>query len=226
MIFVIHSHDSPPAFPLLQTLNLPSSYTDIIKSMHWGMTDPEWVSTDFPTDAMSSANRGDSADGVDGDHKENDTEAIVPRTEKERSRHRKRRAAQEAVEAVRAEWTAGEFDAVLIAAPWDPLSVVKKVLPKLDGSSQIVVHSPTIVPLSTALHGMMAIPSVLNPTVIEPWLRVYQVLPGRTHPEMNGIGHGGFILHGTRILEDNRIASARGTAMAGGPQRGNKRRRR
>jgi tRNA (adenine-N(1)-)-methyltransferase non-catalytic subunit len=43
--------------------------------------------------------------------------------------------------------------------------------------------------------------SVLNPTIVEPWLRQYQVLPGRTHPEMNGTPHGGYLLHGIKVID-------------------------
>ncbi len=36
----------------------------------------------------------------------------------------------------------------------------------------------------------------------ELWLRRYQVLPGRTHPEMqNDLASGGYVLHGYKIGE-------------------------
>ncbi|KAI8451839.1 Gcd10p family-domain-containing protein [Phakopsora pachyrhizi] len=39
----------------------------------------------------------------------------------------------------------------------------------------------------------------INVTISEPWLRKYQVLPGRTHPEMNGTHSGGFILTAIKV---------------------------
>lgn len=45
-------------------------------------------------------------------------------------------------------------------------------------------------------------PEFLAPNISEPSLRKYQVLPGRTHPEMNGMPHGGYILSTTRVIDD------------------------
>ena len=42
----------------------------------------------------------------------------------------------------------------------------------------------------------------LSPSIVEPWLRKYQVLPGRCHPEMNGMPHGGFLLTCIRVYEN------------------------
>lgn len=45
-------------------------------------------------------------------------------------------------------------------------------------------------------------PAILVPTIHEPFLRRYQVLPGRAHPEMQGMASGGFILSCIRVLEN------------------------
>ena len=34
----------------------------------------------------------------------------------------------------------------------------------------------------------------------EPWLREYQVLPGRSHPTMSMLGTGGFLLSGIAVV--------------------------
>jgi tRNA (adenine-N(1)-)-methyltransferase non-catalytic subunit len=55
-------------------------------------------------------------------------------------------------------------------------------------------------------------PSFLAPSISEPSLRKYQVLPGRTHPEMNGLPHGGYILQVTRVFDligANSVASGK-----------------
>lgn len=44
--------------------------------------------------------------------------------------------------------------------------------------------------------------SFINVSVTEPWLRRYQVLPARTHPDMSTSASGGYILHAIRILDD------------------------
>lgn len=63
-------------------------------------------------------------------------------------------------------------------------------------------------PLSDAVKALMNSATVLNPTIVEPWLRQYQVLPGRTHPEMNGTAHGGYIMHATRIIDEGIVSNA------------------
>ncbi len=42
----------------------------------------------------------------------------------------------------------------------------------------------------------------VNALLIEPWLRKYQVLPQRTHPEMSMSGNGGFVLSATRVFDN------------------------
>lgn len=66
--------------------------------------------------------------------------------------------------------------------------------------------APSIANPSQVLHDcqsrLRSIPELLAPSIVEPWLRKYQVLPGRTHPEMAGMGHGGYILATTRVFND------------------------
>lgn len=50
---------------------------------------------------------------------------------------------------------------------------------------------------------MRALPQYLCPTVTEPWLRRYQVLPGRTHPMMAMSGSGGYILHAIKVYAEH-----------------------
>lgn len=56
--------------------------------------------------------------------------------------------------------------------------------------------------LFAAQQRMKQEPSFLTPSITEPFLRRYQVLPGRTHPEMQGMGHGGYLLTSTRVYDD------------------------
>lgn len=41
----------------------------------------------------------------------------------------------------------------------------------------------------------------LNPGITDCWLRQYQVLPGRSHPDMGSPGASGFLLTTTTILD-------------------------
>jgi tRNA (adenine-N(1)-)-methyltransferase non-catalytic subunit len=45
-------------------------------------------------------------------------------------------------------------------------------------------------------------PNYLNPTLTSSTLRRYQVLPGRTHPEMQGTLGSGYLLHAVRVHDE------------------------
>ena len=95
MILVLHPNDSPPANPLLPLLNLPPSFVqkDVLRDMHWGYTEASWPSLDLPIDPLDE---------------QNETEH---RSERERNRLRKRKAALEYHSSTLKEWADGEFDA-------------------------------------------------------------------------------------------------------------------
>ncbi|GAA5957545.1 hypothetical protein JCM21900_001631, partial [Sporobolomyces salmonicolor] len=61
--------------------------------------------------------------------------------------------------------------------------------------------------LFSALLPLRTHPAILSPTIHEPFLRRYQVLPGRAHPEMQGMGSGGFLMTMTRVLENEGVNS-------------------
>lgn len=112
---------------------------------------------------------------------------------------------------------------MIIATEYDPWSVLERLLPSIAGSASIVIHSPYLSvrilsshsPRSHSLTSLLNLSqvlqttylslksslSILSPLINEPFLRKYQVLPGRLHPEMQGLGHGGFLLSCMRIFE-------------------------
>ncbi|KAL9044708.1 MAG: hypothetical protein Q9214_002170 [Letrouitia sp. 1 TL-2023] len=129
----------------------------------------------------------------------------------------------------------GGFDGLIVASYMSPTTILHYLVPLLRGSAQVVIYSPTIEPLtelvdyySTARRtAFMANPPELetmpredfpvNPTLLlapaiqtvrcRPW----QVLPGRTHPLMNGRGGaGGYIFHAIRVLPAEGKVEARG----------------
>lgn len=56
--------------------------------------------------------------------------------------------------------------------------------------------------LTEAYYHMKISDKYLNVQLTESWLRRYQVLPGRTHPQMTTTGGGGYILSATRVLDN------------------------
>jgi len=238
-ILLLHQHDSPPPVNLAAFLNLPSSFMHrkVLKVMHWGHTDENWVSADPPMDEERAPTS--TTDGTDTTMQVTETSATAPlsanttvntdtiaavqtgtdgapaptpgeKVEREKSKVRKKREAKRQHEEVLQEFRDGEYDALIACSQYEPLSIVRKLINTLGGSAQIVLHSPVIEPLSDAVQALMHSGTALNPTIIEPWLRQYQVLPGRTHPEMNGTAHGGYIMHATRILDEGIVGHATG----------------
>ncbi|PPQ69782.1 hypothetical protein CVT26_014170 [Gymnopilus dilepis] len=171
LITICHT-DSPPAYPVLDQMNFDPSVKDVLKSLNWATAEEDYVPILPPSEAPEG------------------------QVKSERQKHRlnKRKAISDLLSNTREELFSGEFDSLLVASEYDPLSILERLSPYVAGSAPIVVHSPfssVIVELQAKLRN---IPQYLSPTVTETWLRQYQVLPGRTHPMMAMSGSGGFIL--------------------------------
>ncbi|GAA6064134.1 hypothetical protein JCM10212_005135 [Sporobolomyces blumeae] len=123
------------------------------------------------------------------------------KVQREAAKLKKRRATFEKAREMRDEFFAGEYDGLIIASEYEPHSIIERLIPFLAGSASIVVYSPYIQPLNPALMSLRSNPLILHPTIHEPFLRRYQVLPGRTHPEMQGMSSGGFLLSATRVVD-------------------------
>jgi tRNA (adenine-N(1)-)-methyltransferase non-catalytic subunit len=89
----------------------------------------------------------------------------------------------------------------LIASPYDLISIIDALLPYLAGSSNLVVHSLFVEPLVALQHHLKESLGWIAISITEAVLRKYQVLPGRTHPEMQGIGPAGFLLHAIHVID-------------------------
>lgn len=98
----------------------------------------------------------------------------------------------------------GGFEGLLVCSEYEPISILDKLKPSLSGSASIVIQSPYLSVLSSAQHSLRTSPDFIHVTISEPWLRRYQVLPGRTHPEMNGTLGGGFMLSAIRVMGSGR----------------------
>ncbi|KAI9224304.1 Gcd10p family-domain-containing protein [Blastocladiella britannica] len=94
---------------------------------------------------------------------------------------------------------AGGFDSLVISTDIDPLSVVKLLEPLLLPSRPLVVHHPAanlLLPVQQHLRSQSA---YLMVDLVSTWYRPYQVLPQRTHPEMNMSGQGGALVVATKV---------------------------
>ncbi|KAK4051812.1 tRNA (adenine(58)-N(1))-methyltransferase non-catalytic subunit trm6 [Microbotryomycetes sp. JL201] len=194
-IFVVSDTDSPPDLHIMDAFNFSAEYTAPISSIHWAASEESWSLPPLPS-------AEECAEGVIAS-----TDGSKPKVSKEAQRLRKRRAQFQKVMDQRDDFFAGEFDGVIIASEYEPWSVLERLLPRIAGSAPIVVFSPYVAVLYSCQDKMRHHREFLAPSMTEPWLRRYQVLPGRTHPEMNGMQHGGFLLSAIRVFDDVNVES-------------------
>ncbi|KAF8346964.1 Gcd10p-domain-containing protein [Amanita rubescens] len=183
-LLTICDTDSPPAYPVLTHMNFkPEETKAVMSTLNWATADPDHTPRSIVV-PPSELPEGEI------------------RSERQRSRLKKRKTMNEALHAIRTELFSGEFDALIIASEYDPYSIIETLFPFLAGSASIVVYSPHVQILADLQNKLRALPQYLFPNVTEGWLRRYQVLPGRTHPLMAMSGSGGFILHTIKVFDD------------------------
>lgn len=187
-ILIINDCDSPPDLHLLDSFNFDPSYLAPITSIHWAATEPSWQLPDLPLQV-------------------DETTVKSSKSSREQVKVNRRRATFDKTKDARDEFLAGGFDGVIIACEYDPYSILQRLLPSIGGSAPIVIFSPYLQVLHDTNLLLRASPSFLAPSLIEPWLRKYQVLPGRCHPEMNGMPPGGYILVCTRVFDSGEVHS-------------------
>lgn len=92
------------------------------------------------------------------------------------------------------------FTSLIVAWPSASYAtLLPALMPLLAPSSAFVAYHPSSQPLIAAFDALFAARSVINLQMTESWMRVHQVLPMRTHPNMSMSGTGGFLLTGTRV---------------------------
>lgn len=119
-------------------------------------------------------------------------------------------------------------DSLILACSYDPKATLLKLLPYLETSCPFVVFCEYMEPLFECFQELQNQKLAINLRLSDTWLREYQVLPNRTHPNMTMSQNGGFILtgvkvcpvHGVNELDDDVIKEIR--AELGG-RRGKKR---
>ncbi|KAL8090630.1 hypothetical protein AgCh_039894 [Apium graveolens] len=109
------------------------------------------------------------------------------------------RAPKEAINS----WKETGFSSLIMAVPdMDAWTIVKEVLPLLSFSAPFAIYHQYLQPLATCMHNLQLGKMAIGLQIAEPWLREYQVLPSRTHPQMQMSSFGGYVLTGTRICSD------------------------
>jgi tRNA (adenine-N(1)-)-methyltransferase non-catalytic subunit len=94
-------------------------------------------------------------------------------------------------------WLEEGCHSLLIAAKFDPFTILEAMFPFLLPSGQFVVFYPYFEPLARCYHQMKMRGDAIAMSISDMFYRDHQVLPGRTHPTMNMDASGGFLLYGT-----------------------------
>jgi len=88
---------------------------------------------------------------------------------------------------------------IILATKYDPTACLLKMLPHLAPSCPFVVYSEFIEPLAECFRELQRQNLAINLRLTDTWYREYQVLPGRTHPNMSMSQSGGFLLAGVKL---------------------------
>lgn len=96
-------------------------------------------------------------------------------------------------------WLHNQSDSLIIVSKYDPLPSLRKLLPFLASSCPFVVFGEHLEPLVECLHALKRENLAINLRLSDTWMREYQMLAGRSHPNMTMSQSGGFILTGMKL---------------------------
>ncbi|KAK9497391.1 hypothetical protein O3M35_004722 [Rhynocoris fuscipes] len=91
-------------------------------------------------------------------------------------------------------------DGIIIASKEYPLNLLEKIMKYLKPSRQIVIYSIYREPLVDIYVEMKKRKDLVAIHITENWLRNYQVLPERTHPDVTMSASGGHLLTATKVV--------------------------
>jgi tRNA (adenine-N(1)-)-methyltransferase non-catalytic subunit len=172
-----------PHFELVNALNLDDSSTSIIQPLpstelaaasehvrNFGFVSKETASVDSCRDA-----EGVCTKPVRAHHSSGRQPAELTRT---------RRALREGV------------DSLIIASKYHPLPVLKEAVHLLCPAGHIAVFCEFMEPLTECYLFLQSYSLAIRLQLSDTWMREFQVLPGRVHPQMTMPVSGGFLLTG------------------------------
>ncbi|KAK9472886.1 Gcd10p family-domain-containing protein [Dipodascopsis tothii] len=178
-IVVVHENEHPN-FDLLKFTNFPAETTDRM------VTAMNLLQLYHPEE--------------EEEVRELSAETLAGMKSARRGQYYKRLRRQEELRSIFSHVDGGAFDGLLLATTLDTSSLLQKMIPCVRGSRPIVLYNASKEPLVTTAHELLGDLRVLAPTIMETRVRNYQVLPGRTHPQMTSKSGGGYLLSGTRVL--------------------------
>uniref|UniRef100_A0A023F7X7 tRNA (adenine(58)-N(1))-methyltransferase non-catalytic subunit TRM6 n=1 Tax=Triatoma infestans TaxID=30076 RepID=A0A023F7X7_TRIIF len=91
-------------------------------------------------------------------------------------------------------------DGIIIACKEYPINILENLITYLKPSKQIVIYSLYREPLIDTYVEMKKRKDLIAIHITESWLRTYQILPDRTHPDVNMSASGGHLLTATKVV--------------------------
>lgn len=92
-----------------------------------------------------------------------------------------------------------KFDSLIVVSRDHPLNIVKELLNFMKPSRPIVVFNLSKELLMEMYVELKTLSTVNNIHLTSNWMRNYQILPNRTHPEVQMHGNSGYILRGYTV---------------------------
>lgn len=166
------------------TENRPASTTE---ASHSTAEDRE-IANELPKSGDSS---GDDQEELQGGNAMSEEEKFARRSRRKNEETR-----------AREELERGNLDSLVVVSRFQPSPLVMSLLPRLAPSRPFVVYCQFKEPLMECYVNLREKGTAINIQLSETWWRHYQVLPARTHPEINMNGTGGYLLSGITVEPD------------------------
>jgi tRNA (adenine-N(1)-)-methyltransferase non-catalytic subunit len=96
----------------------------------------------------------------------------------------------------------GGFDSLVVGGTLHPNLVMPTLVKQLRPSSPFVVYCQFVQPLLETMETLIKGDECADMCISETWMREYQVLPGRTHPNMHMTSASGFLLTGCKVVRN------------------------
>lgn len=149
-----------------------------------------------PEDPDISSSVDGSGDVTSTEHRDLKRKADAEESECKRTDYREREC-----EEVR-QLLQCKADGLIVVCREKPNEFVKEMLQFVAPSRSFVVFSQFQAPLVQLYQDLKQRKDVINIRIVENWLRSYQVLTDRTHPEINMLGTGGYLLTGIVVTNN------------------------
>lgn len=110
------------------------------------------------------------------------------------------------------------YDSLVVVTEYSTLEVVMRLFQFLKPSGKLVVYHHSAQVLGSILITLRTTGQIARFGISETWLRKYQILPGRSRPDMRMHGASGFILKATKVVHpDGQTPSQSSPPSESGP---------